>query len=188
MTGMDRITIRSAAPDDARAIADIHVMSWQSTYAGLLPDDVLLKLDSRIHEARWWRHALRRRSSNHVVLVVEHEGQGVVGFGSCGRSRDRGLPFDGEVYTIYLLDEFHGVGVGRRLFAELSQEVSEHQGDSMIVWALKTNPARFFYEALGGRIVARRSGWLGGAPIEEVCYGWDDLSELAALGRATGPG
>lgn len=177
------IKIREAKPEDARAIAGIHVASWRSTYAGLLPDDVLLRLDSRTHEARWWRHALRRRSRNHVILVADHEGHGVVGFGSCGPCRDRRMEFAGEVYTIYLDDDFQGEGIGRRLFVDLSRNVLSAQGKSMIVWALKTNPARFFYQALGGRYVARRPGTMGGAPIEEFCYGWDDVSELAALGR-----
>lgn len=164
-------------------IARIHVESWQSTYAGLLPDDVLLKLDSKAHETRWWRHALRRRR-NHSVLVVEDDKEGVVGFGSAGPSRDRNLPFAGEVYTIYLRDDFHGAGIGKRLFLSLSECVLVNQGSTMIVWALKTNPARFFYQALGGRYVARRNGTLGGAAIEEIAYGWDDLQTLVALGGA----
>lgn len=179
-------SIRPATIEDAGSIARIHVESWQSTYAGLLPDRVLLDLDSRIHEQRWWRHALTRRRPQQAVLVVEDKEKGVVGFGSCGPSRDRGLPFRGEIYTIYLRDEFQGGGIGKRLFLALTGNILSHQGPTMVVWALKTNPNRFFYQALGGRYVARRSGKLGGAEIEEVAFGWDDVTDLVALGRAAG--
>lgn len=180
--------IRPAAIEDAGAIARIHIESWRSTYAGLLPDQVLLDLDSRIHEMRWWRHALSRRRPQHAVLVAEDDDEGVVGFGSCGPSRDRNLPFRGEIYTIYLRDEFQGDGIGKRLFLALTGNVLSHQGPSMVVWALKTNPNRFFYQALGGRYVARRTGTLGGAEIEEVAFGWDDVSDLVALGGTAGQG
>jgi len=178
------VEIRQARPEDAGRIAEIHVDSWRSTYAGLLPDKVLLGLEPRVHEMRWWRHALRRVRRRHVVLVAEDAEKGVVGFGSCGPTRDPALPFAGEIYTIYLTDEFHGIGLGRRLFVALSERLLETQGKSMIVWSLSTNPARFFYQALGGRMVARRSGTLGGAPIEEFAFGWDDVGELVALGQA----
>ena len=52
--------IRRARPDDAAAIARVHVESWRSTYAGLLPERLLLKLSNAQHEARWWRHVLGR--------------------------------------------------------------------------------------------------------------------------------
>ena len=41
--------IRPALPSDARAIADLHVRSWQSTYRGIVPDAYLdaLSIDER---------------------------------------------------------------------------------------------------------------------------------------------
>ena len=46
---------RQAILDDAMAIAEIYVDSWRDTYAGLLPDDVLLRLNAANREVRWWR-------------------------------------------------------------------------------------------------------------------------------------
>ena len=53
----------------------------------------------------------------------------------------------------------------------------------MIVWVLQCNPARFFYEALGGKLVAHRHGSMGGAAIEEIGFAWEDARSLVALGR-----
>ena len=41
---------------------------------------------------------------------------------------------------------------------------------------LGANPARFFYEALGGRRVAERKQRFAGVELEEAAYAWNDLS------------
>ncbi len=181
---MGDIAIRPAEARDAAAIARIHVESWQSTYAGLLPDEVLVGLDSAQHEARWWRHVLGRFRRNHSVYVVEAASEGVVGFASAGPSRQRALPYRGEVYTIYLRDDYHGRGIGKQLFASAVAGVQEARGPSVIVWCLSANPSRYFYERMGGSLVARRTGKIGVSPVEEVGYAWADASELAVWGRA----
>ena len=128
--------IREAAPRDAASIARVHVESWRNSYAGIIPDKVLLRLTVAEHEARWWRHALYR-SRNHFVYVVDHPDDGVVGFGSGGGIRDRGLPFKGEVYTLYLLDDYHGKGIGKRLFQALAQRLVVEFGPTLIVWGAR---------------------------------------------------
>jgi hypothetical protein len=46
---------------------------------------------------------------------------------------------------------------------------------------LKGNPARFFYEALGGKLAGYRHGTMGGAAIEEIAFAWQDARALIAL-------
>lgn len=178
------IGVRAAAPEDAAAIARIHVESWQSTYAGILPDEVLLNLDTAEHEARWWRHVLGPFRRNHFVYVAEAVEGGVVGFASAGPSRNTRLPYKAEVYTIYLRDDYHGQGIGRQLFASTVARAQEARGPSVIVWCLSNNPSRFFYERMGGALVARRPGKVGAAVVEEVGYAWDDASDLVVWGSA----
>lgn len=178
------IGVREAEADDAAVIARIHVESWQSTYAGILPADVLLSLDTAEHEARWWRHVLGRFRRNHFVYVAEAGEVGVVGFASAGPSRNAELPYKAEVYTIYLQDDFHGLGIGRQLFASTVARAQEARGPSVIVWCLSDNPSRFFYERMGGVLVARRPGNVGAAVVEEVGYGWNDASDLVVWGSA----
>jgi len=176
-------TIRKATPSDARSIAGVYVDSWRNTYAGLLPDELLVGLDTSDHECRWWRHVLARRSDNHAAFVAEASGHGVIGFASGGPARDNQIECYGEVYTLYVLDEHHGFGLGKRLFTTIVAQLVEGQGSSLIVWVLLGNPARFFYEALGGKLVAHRHATMGGAPIEEICFAWEDVRSLIALGR-----
>ncbi len=180
--------IRSARVEDAAAIAHVHVESWRSTYAGMLPEKMLLKLSTAQHEQRWWRHVLGRFRRNHFVYVAENEADGVIGFGSAGTSRDRELSHTGEVYALYVLDQYHGGGIGKALFLALSERVLAERGPSLVVWVLSSNPSRYFYESLGGRRVATRMDRMGGVEIEETAYGWDDVGQLAALGDSSGSG
>jgi GNAT superfamily N-acetyltransferase len=182
--GGPRTAIRRARVEDAAAIARVHVESWRSTYAGMLPEKMLLRLSSASHEQRWWRHVLGRFRNRHYVYVVEDEAEGVVGFASGGRARDRGLAFRGEIYALYLLDEYHGRGLGRALFMRLAARLLRECGNTLVVWVLATNPSRFFYEAMGGARAATRADRMGGARVDEVAYGWDDLEQLVAVGRS----
>ncbi len=178
------ITIRRARIEDASAIAHVHVESWRSTYAGMLPEDMLVKLSSAKHETRWWGRVLGRSRRRHYVYVAEHAEAGVVGFISGGPSRDRKLREDGEVYALYLLDEYHGQGSGRALFVRLAARLRREFGPSLLVWVLSNNPSRFFYEAMGGRRVATRDERMGDVSVTETGYGWVDTGELVTPGQA----
>lgn len=80
--------IRCARVEDAAAIAEVHVETWRTTYAGMLPDDFLLNLSEEKYEASWWRHVLAGTNSRHYVYVADDEDAGVVGFCSGGRIRE----------------------------------------------------------------------------------------------------
>jgi GNAT superfamily N-acetyltransferase len=178
------IGVREADADDATVIARIHAESWQSTYAGILPDEVLLNLKSGEREERRWRHILGPFRRNHFVFVAETAENGVMGFASAGPSRNASLSYNAEIYTIYVQDDFHGQGIGRQLFASTVARAQEARGPSVIVWCLSTNPSRFFYERMGGVQVARRPGTIGAAAIEEVGYAWSDASDVVVWGSA----
>ena len=50
----------------------------------------------------------------------------------------------------------------------------------MMLWVLAGNPARRFYEKLGGRLLTAEKPWSGneeyGLHVVEVAYTWPDLS------------
>lgn len=184
------VRIRPARPDDALAIARIHVETWRAAYAGVLPDDYLVRMTER-GQAAAWRHALARRGRGETVLVAElPDGVpgagpgGLVGFGSCGRQRNRGLPYGGEVFTLYVAPDWQGRGIGRDLLGALFRRLYEAGMREAVIWVVAANPARWFYEALGGRRAAARRQSFAGAPLEEIAYAWPDLAAwLAEAGR-----
>ena len=40
---------------------------------------------------------------------------------------------------------------------------------------LAENPARFFYEAMGGKLCGQRTDTMAGQDVDEVAYAWRDL-------------
>jgi hypothetical protein len=49
-----------------------------------------------------------------------------------------------------------------------------------MVWVLAANPARFFYEAMGGARAGERLEEFAGTQLEELAYGWPDLESWLA--------
>ena len=67
-----------------------------------------------------------------------------------------------------------GRGVGRALFDATYFELARRGHPDMLVWVLATNPARRFYEHLGGEPAGENFCDIGGARLKEVGYGWRD--------------
>jgi len=172
------IRTRPARRADIAAIGRIHVETWRDAYAGLLPDNGLLRLSPEI-EAERWAAALGR---DEIVLVAEDPAEGVIGFGSGGRCRLRGLPYDGEVYTLYVAPGHHGRGAGRALLQALFRALEGAGYKSALIWVLKDNQSRYFYEAMGGRHVADRDEPMWGTVVKESAYGWDRLTAPCSHG------
>ncbi len=168
--GLD-VTIRAARPADAPAIGRVYVETWRTTYAGMVPDTVLLEMSEEIQGARWAGLIERERE---MVKVAEDARAGVVGMASGGRAR-RGSGFAAEVFTLYVQPDFQGAGIGRGILANMFRSFHAGGLNSAIIWVLAPNPARFFYEAVGGERVGEREERLWGADLPEIAYGWHDL-------------
>ena len=170
------LSLRQARPSDAADLARIYVESWQDTYAGILPHTLLSGMSVKTHTARW-QSQLQAQGS---VIVVEDREHGLVGLSSLGSARDRGLGFEGEVYTLYVDPGFFGLGVGRTLLHGAFAALKERKLNSCLIWSHARNNACFFYEAMGGQRVAERLTRLGGEPTPEVAFGWKRLATVRA--------
>jgi len=173
---MDHITIRPARPEDARGIAELDVETWRATYAGVLSAPYLVGLSARRRELGW-RNVILREPRD--VRVAVGDGDAVLGFGSCGPNRsDR--RFAGEVFTLYVAPDWQNQGIGRRLLIALFRRLVAAGRSSAIVWVLRDNPSRFFYERLGGRQVTHKTLAVAGSAVQAVAYGWSDLPGFLA--------
>lgn len=167
--------VRQARLEDAPAIARIEIETWRAAYAGMLPDRVLVGMSERRQTASW-ASFLRHRPED--VWVAQTAKGSVLGFGNCGAQRDSAIDYAGEVYTLYVLPDAQGEGLGRRLVLALFRRLIESGRGSGLVWVVRANPARFFYERLGGRQVMHRPILVGGESVEAIAYGWPDLAAL----------
>jgi ribosomal protein S18 acetylase RimI-like enzyme len=162
------IEIRRARPADADSVAVVHDEAWRSAYRGIIPGPELEKLIVRRGPV-WWDGAIRKGSR--VALFVF--GDTIAGYVNFGRNRARSLPYDGEVYELYMRPEFQGLGFGRRLFTAARRDLAQCAMKSVVVWALSDNdPAIEFYRALGGRPVARSAETFGAKTLDKIAFAW----------------
>src|ERR1700689_4259819 len=138
--------VHEAAIEDARAIAQVQVESWRSTYAGIIPDSYLASLNVEEREERW-KELLAAPDS--LMFVAESEA-GIFGFVSGGKLREPIDGYDAELYAIYLLRDNQRKGAGRRLVESLAESLRDEGFRAMAVWVLKKNPAVGFYRKMGG--------------------------------------
>jgi ribosomal protein S18 acetylase RimI-like enzyme len=171
MPAMDEITIRAARPADAKHIARLDVETWQATYAGILATPFLVGLSEQRRELGW--RTVIEREPRDVRVAADSDGE-ILGFGSCGRSR-AGAAFAGEVFTLYVAPDWQNQGIGRRLLVALFARLVAQGCGSAIIWVLRDNPGRFFYQRLGGREVQHKMFAVGGKRIEAAGYAWRDL-------------
>lgn len=168
------IRVRLARPDDAADVARVYIESWHDTYAGVLPTQLLCAMTPTGQTARW--HATIRARGREHVLVAEHENFGIVGMASFGPARDGATGYDSEVYTLYVDPSFFNRGVGKALLRAAFDDLRRRAYSSCIIWAHAKNPARFFYEAMGGRLIAERTARLMGDAVPETAFGWPRLA------------
>jgi GNAT superfamily N-acetyltransferase len=144
-------TIRAARPEDARPVAEVHVDSWRHTYRGVLPDEYLDRLSVDDRESMWLG-AFADPDPKSGALVAEADGH-LVGFASFGPSRDEDAPDGtGEVPAIYVEPAALGTGVGRELFAAVTETLRDAGFTRATLWVLEANAsARRFYEKAGWR-------------------------------------
>src|ERR1700730_1758773 len=173
---MDHIAIRPARPEDARGIAKLDVETWRATYAGMVSAPLVVGLSARRRELGWHNVILREPRD---LRVAVGQGDAILGFGSCGPNR-RDRRFAGEVFTLYVAPDWQNQGIGRRLLIALFRRLVATGRSSAIVWVLRDNPSRFFYERLGGRQVTYKTLAFAGSAVEAVAYGWGDLPGLLA--------
>ena len=169
------VHVRQAVDSDARGIARVHVDSWRSTYAGIVPAEHLAALDYDRRAANWQRILADRRQN---VFVAENRDGRIVGFSSGGPERSADPAYPAELYAIYLLESWQGQGLGRRLVAALADWFISRGWRSMLLWVLEDNPSRGFYEALGGVRIKQETISIGGTELVEIAYGWPDISPL----------
>ena len=152
----------------------MHVDSWRSTYGGIVPDDYLAGLDETLR-VKLWQEWL---SSGAVVLVAERKGA-IVGFVHAGKIREAIETADAEIYSLYLLRDAQGRGIGRALLRVVAAVLQEQGFTGVALWVLERNRSRGFYENCGGHLAASRVIEIGGARLMEVAYWWPDLAVLA---------
>jgi ribosomal protein S18 acetylase RimI-like enzyme len=180
------IAVRRARALDAAAIAAVHVAAWRSAYAGILPDDYLARL-SVPRQAAYYLRAIESGIGVHVVAVSGNDlgpdggNPRIVGFSTARRLPAPGPYAEGEIETLYVLDDWRERGFGRQLMRASAAWLARAGCASVFLWVLRDNPSRWFYERLDGKPVAHQAITVAGQPTVQTAYVWSSIDRLVSM-------
>lgn len=160
------IIIRKALIEDNKTIASIGIACWRDAYKDVFPKNLLdnLSLEERLKQRLNWFN-----SSNKYSIVAISQDK-IIGFCDYGESRrPRFAP--GEIYSLYVLPEYKGLGTGKLLSLKAMEHLNSTNLAPFIVTTLEINiPARKFYEKLGFKEINHIMTEVGNKLYKETVY------------------
>ncbi len=157
--------IREAVLADIPFLVRVYAQSWQETYMGLIPDDVLyntITIGSR--EFQWQRTLANPK----VKVFVALKANVLIGFCSFTVQGS-----EAEILTLYLLKAFQGSGFGKQLWLTSLENAKSQGAKTLLLWVLEDNPTRGFYEHMGGCLDDIGSEKIGSTVLLVVSYLFD---------------
>jgi ribosomal protein S18 acetylase RimI-like enzyme len=166
---MSSYSVRHATPRDAKAIADIHVATWQAAYKDLMPEEYLSKISVEKRLA-YWREAIE---FSEPQLLVATDGDEIVGFVGFDRSRDAGTKSTvGEIWAMYVAPAHWGKGAGLALWDGAREGLKEEGCTQVTLWVLLHNERalRFYEQAAGFKreMPSLKTVAFGSTKLEEI--------------------
>jgi GNAT superfamily N-acetyltransferase len=142
--------LRPAQPEDAMAVARVHVRSWQAAYRNILPDDYLDRLRPEDRAAKY-DFATRDPLKPQTIVAVEGVPTSVVcGFATTMPVSDSDMPGCGELCALYVDPQNWGKGAGVALASAAREQMLKHGFHKAILWVLTGNVrAERFYQSDG---------------------------------------
>ena len=141
-----KITIRKALPEDAYNYAMCHISCWQTAYKGIVSDEFLSDMRTKKEQqVEGYRKVLSEPGDcEYYCVLLEEE---MIGFYIINQSRDESQSFIGEIWAVYLVEEFRGKGLGKEILAFAVDELKRVSPKEIFLWVLEdNNRARRFYE------------------------------------------
>ena len=178
------MTTREARPEDLPDMARIRVDTWKAAYCGIVPDAYLDSLTYTATENHWRRVLWEENRGSFAFVATDSDGQ-VVGIAMAGPVFSKQeTEYKGEIYVLYVLPGWQRQGFGRQLVRACGLKLVQPGLTPILIWTLAQNPARAFYEKLGGVVAREKQVERGGKELAEVGYGWIDGERLVNVGTS----
>lgn len=145
------VSVRVAWADDAAGIAEVQVRAWRSSYAGVLPADVLEALTPD-DVARVWQESLTKPKDARNRVLVALERNRITGFAitSPTADPDGDQVADGEVAEFSIDPDELGKGHGSRLLQACADTLRADRFQRATTWVNSDEDVRrSFFEGAG---------------------------------------
>lgn len=164
------MNVRPAVPDDAMAVARVHVRAWQAAYRGVMTAAYLEALQPQEWARRYEFTGLDPAKPRTLVAL---EADTILGFATYSLARDEEARGCGELCALYVEPDCWGRGIGRALVSAVRDELYQRGIRRAVLWVVAGNArAERFY---------RGDGWLpdgmqrvrqiGNVEVNTVRYG-----------------
>ena len=132
------MVIRKALEEDAAVAGEVHSKAWKQTYQGIFDQEYIDK-DSPELRSKEFLDSLETGNIFYYILEEDSQAAGIVKLSV----EDSEV----EILSIYILEEFRGLGGGRLAIEHIR---SAYRGSRIILRVLVVNAkARAFYEKCG---------------------------------------
>lgn len=169
------IIIRKATEKDSEDIINVNNSTWNTTYKGLIPDGILKKYTNNSEEKIIKIKKIIKEYDNFLIAL---DNKKVIGLISYGKSLNKEFKNSGEIYSLYLIKEYQGLGIGKKLFFKGIEELIKKGFDSMIINVLENNPTIKFYIKYSGLIKGEKQEKKYNYVLKEKIIYFDNLKEI----------
>jgi GNAT superfamily N-acetyltransferase len=163
------MNLRPAMPEDAIAVARVHVRAWQVAYRGLMPEDYLSALRP---EERAQRYDFASLDPARPRTLVAVEADTILGFATISPARDADAAGQGELCALYVEPDCWGRGIGGALATAARDRLRDLGFARAVLWVVDGNArAERFYRADGWtRDELRRPRQISNVTVSTVRY------------------
>lgn len=156
------IRTRQATINDAEAIVNVHTTTWKYSYKGFIPDEELAKKNLTPERILKMQEAIEQQ----LFYVAEVDNQIVAFSGLHGQ-----LGSTSEIGLMYVLPQYQGLGIGRRLFQDFLNTLKHKDCEKVEVWTMKKSPQSVnFYKNMGGFMTNQDKEWKYGLTVTQFIF------------------
>lgn len=175
-----KIEIKKLREEEAEEKIDINIKVWWTTYRGLIPDEIIAKLQTKTKERIERQKQTIREKNNTYGIYVDGK---LVGYSSYGPARDENYKDSCEIYSCYILEEYQRLHLGRKVVIKILEDFIQEGYKTMITKCLVGNPANKFHEAIGGDFRNHTEIDLLGERFLENVYYHEDIKKSLKLNQ-----
>lgn len=155
--------IREALEKDAESIVYINVMAWKHTYKHIFSQQFLDNLNPNDANSI---EKCKKKINEYIVYEINNK---VVGFARFGLNKKNYGNEYGEIYALYLDENYKGKNIGTELVKYIFEKLKSTY-KYVLISTLVENSANTFYKKLGGKFIGQSEFELEGKKYLENVY------------------